>query len=302
MNIDIWTLDELRFMVAEFKGFDKPLNPSLEDTMTFENFESCAIDSIEARGQSDDDSYFNSMIMKNFLYTGDISLSKEKNDLTKKPPTIRIERVDKRSKNLFSTRLVYTVFTEPFNWRVERKESDFKWLVTKLRKEFPNLSYPFPDKKMDAKQMEEYLGKLTSNKHTLRSRFLMYFLSCQNKSKFYEKKAKDQNTKTVIEDVTILISEKVKEDFNNVKNKLSLTNKPSVVRSEKKTPSNQNTVSNTADTTLKDSKKNTVSTLKTFIDEQNTKNIVVPEEINSEANVKNNSKILKGIDKNIPEN
>ena len=52
--------------------------------------------------------------------------------------------------------MVYTLLTEPYSWRVERRESDFKWLILRLRKEFPDLMLPWPEKKLTATQMQEY--------------------------------------------------------------------------------------------------------------------------------------------------
>ena len=49
-------------------------------------------------------------------------------------------RVVKKKKNLFGKRNVYVLVTEPHNWQVERRLSDFKWLSERLRREFPKLT------------------------------------------------------------------------------------------------------------------------------------------------------------------
>ena len=40
-------------------------------------------------------------------------------------------------KNIFSTRNIYELKTEPHNWEVQRRFSDFKWLSERLKREFP---------------------------------------------------------------------------------------------------------------------------------------------------------------------
>jgi hypothetical protein len=137
-DIDKWTLEELKFMVTDFIRIEKEKNgvvPSfiLDETMNLE-----APDSIEIKG-SDEDMSFQDSTMKQWLRPVDNSISLNQIDLTTQKPTIIVERVEEKRKKIFQTRLIYTLFTEPFSWRVERRESDFTWLIMKLRKEFPDL-------------------------------------------------------------------------------------------------------------------------------------------------------------------
>lgn len=52
---------------------------------------------------------------------------------------IKLTGIESERKNLFSSRNVYVLHTDPFNWTVKRRLSDFKWLCERLTREFPDL-------------------------------------------------------------------------------------------------------------------------------------------------------------------
>lgn len=57
--------------------------------------------------------------------------------------SVKVEKVEKQKKGLFSTRNIYWIATEPSNWKVPRRLSDFKWLSERLSREFPQLLVRF---------------------------------------------------------------------------------------------------------------------------------------------------------------
>lgn len=84
------------------------------------------------------------------------------------------------------------MFTPIYGWRVERRDSDFKWLVDRLRKEFPLIKIPKPGKKSaNCMPMEDWLKSVLDNKPLLKSNFLAYWLSYPDKDKFYARKSKE---------------------------------------------------------------------------------------------------------------
>lgn len=228
-DIDKWTLEELKFMVIEFIKMEREKTrvvPSfiLDETMNLE-----APDSIEIKG-SDEDMSFQDSTMKQWLRPVDNSISLNEIDLTTQKPTIIVERVEEKRKKIFQTRLIYTLFTEPFSWRVERRESDFTWLIMKLRKEFPDLLLPWPEKKLKVAEMQLFIKGVVANKSILKSRFLRYFLSYTNPKKFYEKKRKEKTKKNIFDH----IGNQLKDTFGGGK-----SDKSSVKKNVK--PSSQNT-------------------------------------------------------------
>lgn len=239
-NIDNWRLDEQRQIVNEFKQAEQsnPNNPVnitlLNETMNFEN-----MDSIEIKGSDDDMSFHQNTTLKNWLRPVEENFDTRQIDLsnTTIKPNVIVMKVEEKRKKLFQTRLIYTLCTEPYNWRVERRESDFKWLLMRLRKEFPDLMLPWPEKKLTAEQMQEYLNSVMTSKIVLKSRFQQYFLNYTNYKKFYERKKQEISNKSWVDDLSIKITEKLTTAFYD---KFDKTNAQSKTNVPPKTNKNQN--------------------------------------------------------------
>lgn len=103
---------------------------------------------------------------------------------------IYISRTEKEKKSLFSSRIIYIMETEPHGWVVRRRMTDFNWLSQRLRTEFPSSNLPLFQGN-DAEDIESYMNYLLTENSVLHSRFLIFFLSCTNMKKFYDKKEKE---------------------------------------------------------------------------------------------------------------
>lgn len=100
-------------------------------------------------------------------------------------------------KNFFTHRKVYRMLTQPHSWTVDRRLSDFKWLSERLRNEYPqlNVSFSWPQLPIfngkNKSNIEVYMNSLLNNSDLLKSRFFIFFLSCTNRKKFYDRKDKE---------------------------------------------------------------------------------------------------------------
>lgn len=101
--------------------------------------------------------------------------------------------MEEQQKNLFTTRKIFTIFTKDKNWEVRRRLSDFRWLSERLCSDFKMLELPsFRGNQKD--DIEGYLNYLLSVKPLLKSRFLVFFLSCTNLKKFYSRREEEFKT------------------------------------------------------------------------------------------------------------
>ena len=82
----------------------------------------------------------------------------------------------------------------PQNWTVKRRIEDFNWLSERLKREFPHLDVNLFEGSQ-GKDIENYVNYLFSKPSIHKSRFLVFFLSCKNKKKFYSKKDKEHDPK-----------------------------------------------------------------------------------------------------------
>lgn len=80
--------------------------------------------------------------------------------------------------------------TDPYDWEVRRRLSDFRWLSERIRREFPQLNIRLFNCET-VKDIEEYVNSLLKIPIILKSRFLIFFLSCSNLVKFYERREKE---------------------------------------------------------------------------------------------------------------
>ena len=95
--------------------------------------------------------------------------------------------MEKQKKGLFGTRNIYWIVSQPQNWTVGRRASDFKWLSERLNREFTQLSIPLFEGKSQ-REVEAFINSIVQNPQLARSQFLKYFLSCGNSKKFYERR------------------------------------------------------------------------------------------------------------------
>jgi hypothetical protein len=103
---------------------------------------------------------------------------------------IRIKAIEFEKKNLFTSRKIYVMVTEPHDWEVRRRLSDFRWLSERLRMEFPQLNIRlFNGESLE--DIEKYVNSLLSVPMLLKSRFLIFFLSCTNLMKFYQRRERE---------------------------------------------------------------------------------------------------------------
>lgn len=80
--------------------------------------------------------------------------------------------------------------TEPHDWEVRRRLSDFRWLSERLRREFPQLNICLFNGS-NKEDVEKYVNSLLTIPGLMKSRFLIFFLSCTNLKKFYERRERE---------------------------------------------------------------------------------------------------------------
>ena len=70
---------------------------------------------------------------QNHQFSDTFNISKSQLHDTK----IRIKAIEFEKKNLFTSRKIFVMVTEPHDWEVRRRLSDYRWLSERLRREFP---------------------------------------------------------------------------------------------------------------------------------------------------------------------
>ena len=105
---------------------------------------------------------------------------------------------EKKSFFSLSSKSIFMVATDPHGWEVPRRLEDFKWLSHRLKYEFPSVGVDFANKIQefdgkDREDIESYMNYLLSENEVLHSRFLIFFLSCTNQTKFEAKREKEYN-------------------------------------------------------------------------------------------------------------
>ena len=94
---------------------------------------------------------------------------------------------------MFQSFRVFTIRTDPGNWTVHRSRDDLKWLVQKLKLEFPQVNIPEVDKgQLSKKIIEDFFDLLLKQNSVYASRFLRFFLSSDDK-KFKARRERDSN-------------------------------------------------------------------------------------------------------------
>ncbi len=95
--------------------------------------------------------------------------------------------MEKQKKGLFGTRNIYWIVSQPQNWCVSRRASDFKWLSERLNREYTQLNIPLFEGKSQ-REVEAFINSVVQNQLLSKSQFLRFFLSCGNSKKFYERR------------------------------------------------------------------------------------------------------------------
>jgi len=103
---------------------------------------------------------------------------------------VKIKAIEHEKKSLFTSRKIFVMVTDPYDWEVRRRLSDFRWLSERIRREFPQLNIRLFNCET-VKDIEEYVNSLLKIPIILKSRFLIFFLSCSNLVKFYERREKE---------------------------------------------------------------------------------------------------------------
>lgn len=109
------------------------------------------------------------------------------------------------------------MLSQPQNWLVGRRASDFKWLSERLNREYTQLNIPLFEGKSQ-REVETFIGSVVQNPLLRQSQFLRFFLSCTNSKKFYERRKAEfsnswikgvkQRINTIIEDPASIIEGK----------------------------------------------------------------------------------------------
>jgi len=103
---------------------------------------------------------------------------------------IRIKAIEFEKKSLFTSRKIFVMVTDPHDWEVRRRLSDFRWLSERMKREFPDLNIRlFSGESLE--DIEEYVNSLLQIPLLLKSRFLIFFLSCTNLMKFYQRRERE---------------------------------------------------------------------------------------------------------------
>ena len=154
-DLNNWTLDELKEIIKEFvdiqnesqkeKDLDQVQKSSLDGSIIKESvnpaLQKSDIENIEK---------FNAEIAKDFKER-DIQCRKiEKTQLNNKDVKVTVDNPKEKDGGVFGKNYVlYEVHTQPFNWVVTRRYSDFDTLRKLISKEFPSIFVPpLPEKKI----------------------------------------------------------------------------------------------------------------------------------------------------------
>ena len=156
-DLNNWTLDELTEIVHEFVASQ---NPQPETTITVQSTDTKAPGKDGEQEIKKEDiekmEKFNAEETKNFKEKVINCKKLDKNDLSDKKLVITVSNPKEVDGGVFGKNYVlYEVKTEPFNWVVQRRFSDFDNLRKLIAKHFPSFYVPpLPNKKMGNRRFE----------------------------------------------------------------------------------------------------------------------------------------------------
>ena len=187
-DLSNWTFEELESIVSQFQEKNRKNKPSLED-VNIDNMGN--IDKIDSKVKKGKDI--------------EIQCRKlDKTELNEKPITVVIKNPKEKDQGVFGQNyILYEMITNPFEWSVNRRYSDFDWLRKLLVKFYPGFIVPpLPNKKMGNRRfdldfvmkrmkfLELFMNAVCENESFKASEVLLVFLSCADRSKF-ERKMKE---------------------------------------------------------------------------------------------------------------
>ena len=234
-DLNNWTYDELSAIVQEFVLSQQPPKeeekPEEDDNMKPEN-----IEQIEK---------FNAEEHKNFNEKTINCRKLEKTQLNDNEIKVVVGNPTTVEGGMFSKSYIkYEVTTQPFNWTVERRYSDFDSLRKLIQKFYPSFYVPpLPMKKIGNKNFTEsfinkrmkflnqFINNVVQSESFKASEFLLAFLSYTDRGKF-ESKFKEYLTQTpspYVEEfktldglISITLDEKNERYFKNTNHYFSL--------------------------------------------------------------------------------
>ena len=202
-DLNNWTLDELTEIVREFVASQ---NPQPESTTTIVQSTDAKPTGKEGEQEIKKEDIekmekFNAEETKNFKEKVINCKKLDKNELSDKKLIITVSNPKEVDGGVFGKNYVlYEVKTEPFNWVVQRRFSDFDNLRKLIAKHFPSFYVPpLPNKKMGNRRFETsfinkrmkflnlFINNLVQSESFKASEILLSFLSYEDRGKFDSK-------------------------------------------------------------------------------------------------------------------
>ena len=236
-DLNNWTLEELTDVVNEFAHSQNVVSENIDaqnlNVQQQQEAEEIKKENIEKMEK------FNAEESKNFKEKILDCRKLEKTQLNDKKLVITVKNPKEMEGGVFGKNYVlYEVQTDPLNWTVLRRYSDFDWLRKLISKHFPSFYVPpLPNKKMGNRRLEQsfivkrmkflnlFINNLVQSESFKASEILMSFLSYEDRGKF-ESKFKEYQTqqpsayveeyKTLDGKVTISHDEKNEKYFTNI--------------------------------------------------------------------------------------
>ena len=232
-DLNNWTYEELSLIVKEFISSQKP---ALEEQKADDEIKTENIEKIEK---------FNAEEHKNFKEKKINCRKLELTELNNKEISVKVSNPVTVEGGIFGKSYIkYEIKTEPFEWTVERRYSDFDTLRKLLQKYYPSFYVPpLPLKKMGNKRftdsfirkrmkfLNQFINNVVQSESFKAFEVLYAFLSYTDRRKF-ESKIKEYQTKTpspYVEEyktldgiISISLDEKNEKYFKNINKYFSL--------------------------------------------------------------------------------
>ena len=241
-DLNNWTLDELREIVTEFVKTQNEANPEQAPEQKVESPTEQPKEGENPEIKKEDIEKmekFNAEDSKNFKERVLTCKKLEKTELSDKKIIITVRNPKEKDGGVFGKNYVlYEVHTDPFNWTVYRRFSDFDNLRKLISKHFPSFYVPpLPNKKIGNRRFEKdfiikrmkflnlFINNLVQSESFKCSEILISFLSYEDRGKF-DSKFKEYSTqqpssyveeyKTLDGKVTISHDEGNEKYFTNI--------------------------------------------------------------------------------------
>ena len=222
-DLNNWTIEELEQIVKEFALSQ---NPSGNEN----------VQEIQQQGEEEEEikkenlekmEKFSAEDVKNFKEKIIECKKLEKTVLNDKQITVKVKSPKEMAGGLFSVNyILYKVQTEPMEWSVTRRYSDFNTLRSLLAKYYPSYNIPpLPHKKMTKRRFDQdfimkrmkflnlFISNVIQSEEFKASEILVAFLSYEDRAKF-ESKFKEYQSK---------IPSSYVEDYKNFEGKVVIS-------------------------------------------------------------------------------